>query len=87
MSLLSLVTLELSLLLHKCDGVCVEHSYYLTPAKCRTYVEGGQGFTHALLDEVVCDAAGRMFIKDRVHQRDLSRTASRLGLRRAELSG
>lgn len=50
-----------------------------------TYIEGGQSLTDALLDEVVGDATGRVFIEDRVHQGDLGSAASGLGLGGTEL--
>lgn len=51
-----------------------------------TYIEGGQGLTDALLNEVICDATRGMFIENRVHQRNLGSTASGLCLGGTELS-
>lgn len=41
-----------------------------------TYIEGGEGFADALLDELVCNAAGWVLIKDGIHQGDFGCTAS-----------
>lgn len=49
------------------------------------YIEGGEGFADALLDELVCDSAGRVLIKDRIHQGDLGCAASGFGLCWAKL--
>lgn len=49
------------------------------------YVEGGKGFTDALLNELVCDAAGWVLIKDRVHQGNLGCAASGFSLCWAKL--
>lgn len=51
-----------------------------------TYVKGGQSLADALLNEVVCDATGGMFVENRVHQGDLGSAAPRLGLGGTELS-
>lgn len=50
-----------------------------------THVERGECLRHALLDEVVRDAAGGVFVEDGVHQGDLGRAASCFGLGGAEL--
>lgn len=44
------------------------------------YIEGRQGLAHTFLNEVVCDASGRVLVEDRVHQSDLGGAASRFGL-------
>lgn len=51
-----------------------------------THIEGCQGLADTFLNEVVCDAAGWVFIENRVHQSNLSSAASCLSLSGTELS-
>lgn len=51
-----------------------------------TYIEGGQGLTHALLNEVVCDPTRGVLIEHWVHEGNLGSAASCLCLGRTELS-
>lgn len=51
-----------------------------------THIERGQGLADTFLNEVVCDAARRVFIENGVHQSNLSSAASCLSLGGTELS-
>lgn len=51
-----------------------------------TYIEGGQRFTHTLLNEVVRDPTGGVLIENGVHQGNLGGAAPRLRLSGTELS-
>lgn len=50
------------------------------------YIKGGQSLANAFLYEVVCDAAGRVLVENRVHESDLGCAASCLSLGWTELS-
>lgn len=72
-------------------GICVfcRSQMYLdlnTQIFIITYIEGGQSLAHALLYEVVCDAARGMLVENRVHEGNLGSAASRLCLCGTELS-
>lgn len=54
--------------------------------KLSAYIEGSQGLADTFLDEVVCDASGRVLVENRVHQSDLGGAASRFGLGGTELA-
>lgn len=58
----------------------------MSTAKLSAYIEGSQGLADTFLDEVVCDASGRVLVENRVHQSDLGGAASRFGLGGTELA-
>lgn len=59
---------------------------FVSTVNLSAYIEGSQGLADAFLDEVVCDASGRVLVENRVHQGDLGGAASRFSLGGTELA-